>query len=188
MATRIELLDVTVDNWRDCADLEVTAEQQAFVSSVARYLCLCHYGGVWRPLAVAADGRIVGFVMWAVDPDDRSGWIGGLSIGREHQRRGYGRAAVLALLERLRREQGCASAALATRPAIPPPARCTPRSASPRPASARTTKSSRDSPCPPPERRTAGELAIDVARESREPTPRFPAPGFRGILSVRVRT
>ena len=116
MATRIELLDVTADNWRDCADLEVTAEQQAFVSSVARYLCLCHYGGVWQPLAVAAEDGIVGFVMWAVDTDDGSGWIGGLSIGREHQRRGYGRAAVLALLERLRREQGCPSAALSYSP------------------------------------------------------------------------
>ena len=50
--------------------------------------------------------------MWAVDPEDNSGWIGGLVIGLEHQRRGYGRAAVLALLERLRREQGCTSAAL----------------------------------------------------------------------------
>ena len=58
------------------------------------------------------DDGVVGFVMWAVDPDDQSGWIGGLVIGREHQRRGYGRAAVLALLERLRREQGCPTAAL----------------------------------------------------------------------------
>jgi diamine N-acetyltransferase len=55
---------------------------------------------------------VLGFVMWAVDPDDGSGWIGGLVIGREHQGRGYGRAAVLALLERLRREQGCTAAAL----------------------------------------------------------------------------
>jgi len=108
----VELTDVTAENWRACADLEVTEDQRAFVAPVSRYLCLCHYGGVWSPLAVTAGGEVVGFVMWAVDPDDQSGWIGGLVIGRERQRRGYGRAAVLALLERLRREQGCASAAL----------------------------------------------------------------------------
>ena len=108
----IELIDVTADNWRICADLEVSDEQRAFVAPVSRYLCLCHYGGVWRPLAVTGGDEIVGFVMWAVDPDDGSGWIGGLVVGLEHQGKGYGRAAVLALLERLRREQGCTSAAL----------------------------------------------------------------------------
>jgi diamine N-acetyltransferase len=108
----VQLVNVTAENWRDVADLEVTAEQQAFVAPVSRYLCLCNYGGLWRPLAILAGEQTVGFVMWAVDPDDGSGWIGGLVIGREHQRRGYGRAAVLALLERLRREQGCPTAAL----------------------------------------------------------------------------
>jgi diamine N-acetyltransferase len=108
----IELTEVTADNWRACADLEVTADQQAFVAPVARYLCLCHYGGVWRPLAVTAGSEVVGFVMWAVDPDDHSGWIGGLVIDREHQRRGYGGAAVRALVDRLRRDEGCPAAAL----------------------------------------------------------------------------
>ena len=112
MTPTVELSDVTADNWRACADLEVSDEQRAFVAPVTRYLCLCHYGGVWHPLAVTSGGEVVGFVMWAVDPDDASGWVGGLVVGREHQRNGYGRAAVIALLERLRREQGCTSAAL----------------------------------------------------------------------------
>jgi len=112
----IQLTEVTAANWRACADLEVTPDQQAFVTPVTRYLCLCHYGGVWRPLAVTAGGEVVGFVMWAVDPDDSSGWIGGLVIGRDCQRRGYGRAAVLALVERLRRDEGCPAAALSYSP------------------------------------------------------------------------
>jgi diamine N-acetyltransferase len=112
----VQLVDVTSENWRDVADLEVATDQHAWVAPVSRYLCLCHYGGVWKPLAVVAESGVVGFVMWAVDTDDRSGWIGGLVIGREHQRRGYGRAALLALLERLRREQGCPTAALSYSP------------------------------------------------------------------------
>jgi diamine N-acetyltransferase len=114
--TAVELVEVTAANWRGVADLEVTDEQREFVAPVSRYLCVCHYGGVWNPLAIAAGDAVVGFVMWAVDPDDRSGWIGGLVIGRGHQRRGHGRAAVLALLERLRREQGCPTAALSYAP------------------------------------------------------------------------
>ena len=117
MDPTVHLTDVTAENWRDVADLEVLEKQRDWVAPVSRYLCLCAYGGTWSPLAIVAEdgvagGRTVGFVMWAVDPDDLSGWIGGLVIGREHQRRGYGRAAVLALLERLRREQRCPAAAL----------------------------------------------------------------------------
>lgn len=116
MTAAVQLVEVTAANWRGVADLEVADEQREFVAPVSRYLCLCHYGGVWSPLAIAARGEVVGFVMWAVDPDERSGWIGGLVIGREHQRRGYGCAAVLALLERLRHEQGCPTAALSYAP------------------------------------------------------------------------
>ena len=54
MTPIIELRDVDADNWRACADLEVVPEQRDFVSPVARYLCLCHFGGVWHPLAVYA--------------------------------------------------------------------------------------------------------------------------------------
>jgi diamine N-acetyltransferase len=121
MTATVHLVDVTSENWRDVADLQVTPGQHAWVAPVTRYLCLCTYGGVWKPLAIVAEDtagerRPIGFVMWAVDPDDGSGWIGGLVVGREHQRRGYGRAAVLALLERLRREHGCPTAALSYSP------------------------------------------------------------------------
>jgi diamine N-acetyltransferase len=108
----IELREVTAENWRLVADLKVADDQLEFVAPVTRYLCLCHNGDIWSPLAVYDGDQVVGFVMWAIDTSDRSGWIGGLVIGRRHQRRGYARAAVLALLERLRREHGCPTAAL----------------------------------------------------------------------------
>ena len=112
----IDLRDVTAENWRACADLEVTATQTAFVAPVARYLCLCHYGDVWSPLAVYEGDEVAGFAMWAVDPADLSGWIGGLVVDRRRQRRGLGRATVAALAERLRAQHGCRSCALSYSP------------------------------------------------------------------------
>lgn len=95
------LEDVRADNWRACTALEVEQPQRRFVASVAYYLALCAYGETpWRPLAVRAEGEVVGFVMWGVDPADESFWIGGLIIDRRHQRRGYGRSVVTRLLER----------------------------------------------------------------------------------------
>ena len=116
MTPIIELRHVDADNWRACADLEVAAEQRDFVSPVARYLCLCHYGDVWHPLAVYAGDGVVGFVMWAVDPGDQSGWIGGLVIDQARQRKGYGRATVEALIRRLLEAEGCGSCALSYSP------------------------------------------------------------------------
>ena len=111
----ISLEPVTADNWRACAALKVHPSQQGFVNDVTYYLCLCTYGGVWQPLAVRRDGEVVGFVMWGVD-DDRSRWIGGLVVDAAYQRQGIGRAAVLALRERLIAEPDCPEVALSYAP------------------------------------------------------------------------
>jgi diamine N-acetyltransferase len=113
----VELLEVDAENWRACAALEVQDGQRDFVMPVSYYLALCHYGDVWHPLAVCVNGEVVGFVMWAIDPADQSGWLGGLTIDRRHQSRGYGSAAVRAVLRTLRDEKGCPSAALSYSPA-----------------------------------------------------------------------
>jgi diamine N-acetyltransferase len=97
----VTLEDVGADNWRACTALEVEQSQQRFVAPVAYYLALCAYGeSPWQPLAVRSGDDVVGFVMWGIDPEDESFWIGGLTIDRRHQRRGYGRAVVAQLLER----------------------------------------------------------------------------------------
>ncbi len=115
MAPQIELCEVTSGNWRAVAELELADAQRGFAGPVTRYLCLCHYGGVWHPLAVCSGDQTVGFVMWAIDPDDRSGWIGGLVIDRRRQREGFGRATVQALAARLAAD-GCGSVALSYLP------------------------------------------------------------------------
>ena len=111
----ISLQPVTADNWRACAALKVHPSQQRFVNDVTYYLCLCTYGDVWQPLAVARDSEVVGFVMWGVD-DDRSRWIGGLVVDAAHQRQGIGHAVVRALRERLIAEPDCPNVALSYAP------------------------------------------------------------------------
>jgi diamine N-acetyltransferase len=109
---RIEPRDIDGSNFKDALDLEVTEEQSAWVAPTARYLALCAYGGIWHPLGLYADEQMVGFAMWANDPSDGSHWIGGFLIDRRQQGRGYGRAAMLAIIEYLRREQAASTLAL----------------------------------------------------------------------------
>jgi predicted kinase/RimJ/RimL family protein N-acetyltransferase len=99
-------------NFRAALELEVADEQLAWVAPTARYLTLCAYGGDWQPLGLYAGDEMVGFAMWARDPADGSHWIGGFLIDRRHQRRGLGRAALAAVIDWLRREQGAANLAL----------------------------------------------------------------------------
>jgi diamine N-acetyltransferase len=116
----VELCPVDHRNWRACADLSATEAQQTYVAPVTRYLALCAYdNGPWQPAALTADDTTVGFVMHAVDPADHSFWIGGLVIDQVHQRRGYGRAAVNALIDQASRE-GHSAIALSYQPANSP--------------------------------------------------------------------
>jgi diamine N-acetyltransferase len=108
---QITLEPVTADNWRACAALTVRPEQQEFVNAVTYYLCMCHYGDVWHPLAVVSEGEVVGFCIWGID-DDRSRWIGGVVVDAARQRTGIGRALVTALVERLAAEPDCPNVAL----------------------------------------------------------------------------
>jgi diamine N-acetyltransferase len=113
----VELVDVDATNWRHCAALRPGAEQERFVQPVTYYLSLCHYGQTWHPLAVVADGVVVGFVMWGVDDGDGSRWVGGFVVDASQQRRGYGRVALRLLVELLAAQPGCTGLALSYEPA-----------------------------------------------------------------------
>ncbi|MDM9593359.1 GNAT family N-acetyltransferase [Pseudomonas guariconensis] len=61
-------------------------------------------------------GELVGFLMHALDPDENSRWIYRLMIDRNHQGRGYGRAALRALMAHLHSLPGGPSVALGVDP------------------------------------------------------------------------
>lgn len=102
----ISLAPATAGNWRDLARVRAAEYQTRWVAEVTYYLCLSAYDGLWRSYAVLDDaGATVGHVMWAVDPEDDSHWLGGLVIDAERQGRGLGRATVEALLALWEREE-----------------------------------------------------------------------------------
>ena len=112
----VHLIAVDRSNWREVADLEVHDAQRDFVAAPARYLALCAYDGVWTPLAIRAEDRIVGMLMWAVDPEDGACWLGGVLVDRRWQRQGIGRRAMELALDRLSEEAARGGFALSYRP------------------------------------------------------------------------
>ncbi|MGZ4149779.1 MAG: GNAT family N-acetyltransferase [Actinomycetota bacterium] len=113
---RVRLEPVTSRNWRQVAEVRARREQRRWVADVTRYLALCAYGSVWWPLAIVAEDRVVGFAMWGRDPDDGSLWIGGFTIDAREQRKGYGAAALDAVIAFLSSQPGARVLALSYLP------------------------------------------------------------------------
>lgn len=104
----VTLREITRDNWRECVRVRVDASQTQFVASNMFSLAQSKYEPECVPLAVYDDEQMVGFVMYK--PEDyglaKIWFIERLMIGADHQKKGYGRAAMTALIERLRSQQG----------------------------------------------------------------------------------
>lgn len=115
MNIHIETIDNS--NWRDVYDLKVNENQKDFVADPGYYMCLCSFGDVWHPMAVYICDKAVGFLMWAIDKDDNSCWLGGIIIDKNHQRKGYGKKAIQLAMEKLAAEQKPAGFALSYSPA-----------------------------------------------------------------------
>jgi diamine N-acetyltransferase len=113
---RVTLRPVRRDNWRDIARLKVAKSQREFVAEPAYYLALCCYDGEWQPLAVYLLDRVIGFLMWAMDPADDSCWLGGILVDKSYQRRGHGRQAIQAAIKMLAEEHGFQRFALSYSP------------------------------------------------------------------------
>lgn len=59
------------------------------------------------PLALYADEELVGFSVYAVDPEDGSYWIMAFMIDQKYQNRGFGRTGMDALIRTIKAEHHC---------------------------------------------------------------------------------
>ncbi|WP_406819203.1 GNAT family N-acetyltransferase [Pseudomonas sp. KnCO4] len=101
-----------------CRTLRVRDEQSDFIATNAESLEQAADSPWCEPLGVRAvhTGEMVGFLMHALDPDENSRWIYRLMIDHRYQGRGYGRAALRALLEHLQKMPGGPGVALGVAP------------------------------------------------------------------------
>lgn len=100
----VTLRDITADNWRACVKLKVAPEQERFVASNAFSLAQSKYEPELIPQGIYDGDTMVGFLMYR--PGDfglAKVWlIYRLMVGKDYQGKGYGRAGMVCLLQRLR--------------------------------------------------------------------------------------
>ena len=103
MSKKVNLRNVTADNWERVAELKVHENQDDFVEDNAWSIAESKFNSHLVPRAIYAGKRPVGFIMWESNaegggPHDYS--FNRLMIDKDHQLKGYGRKAMdLALAE-----------------------------------------------------------------------------------------
>lgn len=95
-------------NREEVKSLSLFSEQVGFIESVSECLQEADEIKVWRPVGIYDGNILVGFAMYGYFPAPVPGelWLDRLLIDKKYQRQGYGRQAVLALLNRLYTEYG----------------------------------------------------------------------------------
>jgi diamine N-acetyltransferase len=103
----ISLETINAENWREVIKLAVEPEQERFVAPNLYSIAQARIEPWWELDAIRAGETLVGFTMYGLVPAEGCYWICRLMIDREHQGRGYGRAAMVELLGRLRSREDC---------------------------------------------------------------------------------
>ncbi|HMS64030.1 MAG TPA: GNAT family N-acetyltransferase [Ignavibacteria bacterium] len=101
----IILKDITKENYREAVKLKLTEEHAEFVAPNVFSIAQSKFYSSWKPTAIYNDEEMIGFLMYGeddVNEGDGSIWIIRLMIVEEHQRKGYGREAMLKLIETIK--------------------------------------------------------------------------------------
>ncbi len=100
---RLEAIDR--HNFRDIVALSVDDAQKTYIASNLYSLAQAYVQPECVPLAVYEKNEPVGFVMYAMDEDEREYSIYRVMIDKRYQSRGFGREALRLLLERLQADR-----------------------------------------------------------------------------------
>lgn len=116
---KIELIDITEDNMKQCFELKVASDQMQYIASNEdSWHTAKENENVARPFAIYCDERMVGFTMFAFDedyedPNDRY-WLWRFMIDESSQRKGYGTAALQLIIQYFK-ENGANNIRLSTK-------------------------------------------------------------------------
>lgn len=96
---------VTGENREQVLKLGILPEQKTYIETVAQCLGEAGEYEVWRPVGIYDGDLLVGFAMYGFFQEEYPPagrlWLDRLLIDARYQGRGYGRAALTGLLERL---------------------------------------------------------------------------------------
>jgi len=103
----VTLRPITRENFRTVLNLTLHPGQEKFVADNIKSIANAYVEPTFVQLAVYAGDDLVGFAMYGQHPKTGAWWVIRLMIDRKHQGKGYGRAAMEALIETMAERVGC---------------------------------------------------------------------------------
>ncbi|MCY7297097.1 GNAT family N-acetyltransferase [Alteromonas sp. a30] len=106
---KINLRDITKDNWVDMIDLEITKEQEKFVALPAEAIAASKFYDYYVNRGVYLGDKPIGFIQYYPNYDDGKPneiFIDQLLIDTSLQGKGYGSEAVKLVLEEIKQLDG----------------------------------------------------------------------------------
>jgi diamine N-acetyltransferase len=103
----ISLREITPENFSEVIDLNVAEDQRLFVAPNVKSIAQAKIYPTAVPLAIYHENEPVGFAMYAFDTDDQKYYLVRLMIDEKHQGKGYGKAAALEVIERMKQIEDC---------------------------------------------------------------------------------
>lgn len=113
----VSLRPLTRENLWPVVDLKVRPEQEGHVEVNVASIANAYVEPTFVPLAVYAGEELVGFCMYGQHPVTGAWWVIRLMIDRDHQRKGYGRAAMEQVIEMMIDRVGCVEIVTSFNPA-----------------------------------------------------------------------
>lgn len=104
--SNVTLREITKENYLSIINMEVADEQSGFVASNAKSMVQAQfYPEAWYRGIFDGD-EAVGFVMLSMKPEEKEYWVWRLMVGKDYQRKGYGRTAMQLVIDFVRTQPG----------------------------------------------------------------------------------
>lgn len=99
---QIRIVPIDKRNWEEAANLQILPEQSGFLTPNVFSIAESKFYPELNPCAIYAGKTLVGFLMYGRDSEDGQYWVYRFMIDHRYQRRGYGRRAMLQLIDLIR--------------------------------------------------------------------------------------
>ena len=102
----ISLIPVTQENRQIAESLSVAPGQENFIESVKECMQEADEISDWHPMLICSDNNIIGFTMYGYMKAEKKPrlWFDRLLIDCKYQNCGYGKKAVKAIIEQIKKE------------------------------------------------------------------------------------
>ncbi|MGF3102868.1 GNAT family N-acetyltransferase [Rossellomorea sp. DUT-2] len=96
----VNIVEVNIDNWYDCCQLEISEDQKAFIESNAISIAQSKFEPSLKLFAIYYEDKVVGFLMYNTMPEELDAyWVYRIMVDKNYQGKGIGKAATALMIE-----------------------------------------------------------------------------------------